>query len=214
MENKKLSIESNARNKICYIVGAGDFYGELKPQEGDVVIAADGGFDTLKKLGITPDLLIGDMDSVTSRAQVKKITFPVRKDYTDTYLAYQEGVARGYTEFIIFGGVGGRDDHTFANYSLLIYAKNCNHDIKIVGERCDIFAIKNEFVRVSGKAGNHFSAFALGSDAHGVTLRGLEYEAENITLTPDFPLAVSNRFLTDHGYVEVKDGTLILMIER
>ena len=102
----------------CYIVGAGDFYGELSPRDGDIIIAADGGYDTLKKLGIEPDLLLGDMDSLTEVPRaLEKLVYPVRKDETDTHLAYLEGVRRGYTDFVIYGGVGGRDDHTFANYS-------------------------------------------------------------------------------------------------
>lgn len=199
----------------CYIVGAGDFYGELSPRDGDIIIAADGGYDTLKKLGIEPDLLLGDMDSISApQGGVEKMIYPVRKDETDTHLAYLEGVRRGYTDFAVLGGVGGRDDHTFANYSLLIYAKNRGHSIKIIGSRCDIFAIKNEGVALRGTGGCHFSAFAFGGEARGVSIRGLEYEAENITLTPEFPLAVSNRFLDRDGYIEVKDGTLILMVER
>lgn len=199
----------------CYIVGAGDFYGELSPRDGDIIIAADGGYDTLKKLGIEPDLLLGDMDSLTEVPRaLEKLVYPVRKDETDTHLAYLEGVRRGYTDFVIYGGVGGRDDHTFANYSLLIYAKNRGHNIKIVGERCNIFAIKNESTTVRGRVGAHFSAFAFGGDAVGVTIRGLEYEAENITLTTEFPLAVSNRFTGSDGYVEVKCGTLIIMVEE
>ena len=217
MKNENLisKCAEECRFGTCYIVGAGDFYGELSPNECDLIIAADGGYDTLKKMNITPNLLLGDMDSLSEMPEgIEKIVYPVRKDETDTHLAYLEGVKRGYTDFVIFGGVGGRDDHTFANYSLLIYGKNRGHSIKIIGERCDIFAIKNESVTLSGECGAHFSAFAFGGDARGVTIRGLEYEAENITLTPEFPLAVSNRFTDSHGYIEVKDGTLILMVER
>ena len=216
MKNDKLSIkcEEEKAGGICYIVGAGAFYGELIPRDGDIIIAADGGFDTLKKIRLTPTLLIGDMDSIESDANIEKILFPTKKDETDTHLAYLEGVKRGYTDFVIFGGVGGRDDHTFANYALLLFGKNRGHNIKIVGERCDIFAIKNESVMLSGECGAHFSAFAFGGDAHGVTIRGLEYEAENITLTPEFPLAVSNRFCGTECFVKVDCGTLILMVER
>ena len=199
----------------CYIVGAGDFYGEISPRDGDLIIAADGGYDTLKKLGIEPDLLLGDMDSLTEVPEgIEKLVYPIRKDETDTFLAYREGVRRGYTDFLVFGGVGGRDDHTFANFSLLIYGKNRGHSIKIIGNRCEIFAIKNEGITLRGTAGSHFSAFAFAGEARGVSIQGLEYEAENITLTPEFPLAVSNRFLGRDGYIEVKDGTLILMVER
>ena len=198
----------------CYIVGAGEFYGSFKKEAGDLVIAADGGFDTLKKLGITPDLLIGDMDSIEGASDTEKLIFPVKKDETDSHLAYLEGVKRGYTEFELYGCVGGRDDHTFANYSLLIYGKRHGHSIKIVGKLCDIFVLKNESITLDGEKDKHFSAFAFAGEAHGVSLHGLEYEADNITLYPDFALAVSNRFTESPATVEVKDGELIVMCER
>ena len=200
--------------KKCYIVGAGEFYGSFEKKAGDLVIAADGGFDTLNRLGIQPDLLIGDMDSIEGAPHVPKLTFPVKKDETDSFLAYFEGVRRGYTDFELYGCVGGRDDHTFANYSLLIYGKRQGHSIKISGKVCDIFAIKNESVRLFGEKEKHFSAFAFSGIAEGVTVRGLEYEAENITLSPEFPLAVSNRFIGSEAFVEVTDGELIVMVER
>ena len=200
--------------KKCYVIGAGEFYGSFKKEDDDLVIAADGGFDTLKKLGITPDLLIGDMDSIEGSADTEKLVFPVKKDETDSFLAYYEGVRRGYTEFELYGCVGGRDDHTFANYSLLIYGKRRGHNIKIIGKLCDVFAIKNERITLCGEKDKHFSAFAFSGEARGVTLRGLEYEAENITLSPEFPLAVSNRFTESEASVEVKDGELIVMKER
>jgi len=200
--------------KKCYIVGAGEFYGSFEKKEGDLVIAADGGFDILKNLGIRPDLLIGDMDSIEGSADIPKLVFPVKKDETDSFLAYFEGVKRGYTDFELYGCVGGRDDHTFANYSLLVYGKRQGHSIKIVGKVCDIFAIKNESVRLFGEKEKHFSAFAFSGIAEGVTLRGLEYEAESISLSPEFPLAVSNRFIGNEAFVEVTDGELIVMVER
>ena len=200
---------------ICYIVGAGEFYGSFEKKEGDLIIAADGGYDTLKRMGIAPDLLLGDMDSLVAPAEeVESIRFPVRKDETDSFLAYREGVARGYREFALYGCVGGRDDHTFANYSLLIYGKRRGHNIKLVGKVCDTFSIKNEAITLCGEEMKHFSAFAFAAEAAGVTLRGLEYCAEDITLSPEFPLAVSNRFTSEEAYVSVKDGELIIMCER
>ena len=199
----------------CYIVGAGEFFGSFTKKEGDFVIAADGGYDTLKALGIEADLLIGDMDSVEGEIKgVELMRFPVRKDDTDSFLAYREGVRRGYKDFELYGCVGGRDDHTFANYSLLLYAKDRGDSLKIVGKACDTFVIKNESVLLFGEREKHFSAFAFPGIAEGVTLRGLEYEAEGITLTPEFPLAVSNRFTESEAFVCVERGTLLIMVER
>lgn len=130
--------------RTCYIIGAGELYGELCPAEGDLIIAADGGADGLAAVGITPHLILGDMDSIADDnlfPNAERITFPVKKDETDTHLAYLEGVKRGYTHFRIYGGVGGREDHTFANLSLLIYGDLMGHELTLVGNKCEWYAL-------------------------------------------------------------------------
>ena len=200
---------------VCYIVGAGEFYGTLSPKEGDLIIAADGGYDTLRALGITPDLILGDMDSVNADAAgIERLVFPVRKDETDSFLAYREGVRRGYSEFTLYGCVGGRDDHTFANYALLVYARERGHKMTLIGKSSDTFAMINESVTISGEPLSHLSVFAFGGDAHGVSVRGAEYEADGVTLTPSFPLGVSNRFSGGEVRVSVENGKLLVMTEK
>ncbi len=200
---------------ICYIVGAGEFYGSLVPTAQDFVIAADGGYTALVERGIRCDLLIGDMDSLSARPSgVELITHPVEKDETDTYLAYLEGVKRGYTHFEVYGGVGGREDHTFANYCLLIYGVEHGHRISLVSERYNIFAIKNEKISLSGDKKKTISLFAFGGEARGVSIRGLKYEASDITLSASFPLGVSNSFTDTNAEIEVADGTLLIMAEK
>jgi len=199
----------------CYIVGAGEFYGEFSKRDGDLVIAADGGYDTLRALGITPDLILGDMDSVSAdAADTERLVYPVRKDETDSFLAYREGVRRGYSDFMLYGCVGGREDHTFANYALLVYARERGHKMTLVGRSSDTFAMINESVTLSGEPLSHLSLFAFGGDARGVSVHGAEYEAEGVTLTPSFPLGVSNRFSGGEVLVEVKDGKLLVMTEK
>ena len=265
---------------ICYIVGAGEFYGELAPKKGDLVIAADGGYDTLRELGIDCHLLLGDMDSRKAKnesllpkvegASVCSVTgesasvcsglsesksvcsatgesasvcsglgesksvcsasveshgckveenalcslvFPVEKDETDTHLAYLEGAKRGYTAFRVYGGVGGREDHTFANYSLLLYAKNRGHSMTLVGDGYESFVIKNESATLSGRPGAPLSVFAFGGSASGVNILGAKYEARDVTLHPEFPLGVSNSFLRGEVWLSVKDGALLVMRE-
>ena len=202
--------------KKCYIVGAGELFGSFTPRKGDLVIAADGGFDNLLHLGITPDVIIGDLDSVRSELpkNIEIIRHKVEKDETDAHLAYLEGARRGYCEFELYGGTGGREDHTFANYSLLLYAKNEGNNIKLVSENMDIFVIKNERCELSGRPGATFSAFALGGACRGVTIDGLYYSAWDTTLTPEFPLAVSNHFTDKTATVEVRQGALLIMCER
>ena len=199
----------------CYIVGAGELYGRPDPKNDDLVIAADGGLDSLMSLGITPDLVLGDMDSVSADlGDVERIVYPVKKDETDSFLAYFEGVRRGYTEFMLYGCVGGREDHTYANYSLLVYAKRRGHKVTLVGKVCDTTALVNESAILCGAPESHLSIFAFGGESRGVSVHGAEYEAEDITLTPDFPLGVSNRFQGMPVTVEVRDGALLVMQEK
>ena len=198
---------------ICYIVGAGEFYGAITPDEGDLVIAADGGVDTLNRLGIRCDLLLGDMDSRVGSTNSETLTYPVKKDETDTHLAYLEGVRRGYTSFRVYGGVGGREDHTFANYSLLLYAKNRHHTMTLVGDGYESFVIKNESVTLSGRGGATLSVFAFGGEAVDVSIIGAMYEARGVTLSPEFPLGVSNSFLDGDVTLTVGDGALLVMRE-
>ena len=200
---------------ICYIVGAGDFTTHFTPTADDLVIAADGGYDSLKGAGIRCDLLIGDLDSITDvPSGLEIIRYPVKKDETDMMLAYLEGAKRGYVDFEIHGATGGRADHTFANYSLLLYMSERGHRGCILSDTGTIMLLKNGSIEVSGEYEKHFSAFAFGGAARGVTIRGLEYECEDVTLTPEFPLAVSNRFVGKPGTIEVKSGALLIMIEK
>ena len=99
MKNENLisKCAEECRFGTCYIVGAGDFYGELSPNECDLIIAADGGYDTLKKMNITPNLLLGDMDSLSEMPEgIEKIVYPVRKDETDTCGCGKRGCVEQY----------------------------------------------------------------------------------------------------------------------
>lgn len=201
--------------KKCIIIGAGEFSVPKSINEGDLIIVADGGYDHAMVAGIAPHLFIGDMDSLTSDLpeELEKITFPERKDYTDMHLAYLEGKRRGYREFEIYGGTGGRGDHTFANISLLLAMSNEGCIGRMIASEGVYTVIKNESLTVSGKAGKYISVFAIGGKAEGVTIKGLDYEVDGVTLAPDFPLGVSNRFISKTAEISVKDGALLVIYQ-
>ena len=106
---------------ICYVVGAGEFCPRgLTPGPGDLVIAADGGFAALEGLGLSPDLVVGDFDSLGHRPDHPHVVaLPVEKDDTDMHSAIRLGWERGYRAFRLYGGTGGRIDHTLANIQSL-----------------------------------------------------------------------------------------------
>ena len=108
----------------CIIFGAGSYYGlTRRPEPGDYIIAADGGWQYCKQEGIVPDLLLGDFDSlavVPDFAHIHRV--PVEKDDSDMMLAIKDGLSHGQIEFHLYGGMGGvRSDHTLANIQSLLY---------------------------------------------------------------------------------------------
>ena len=200
---------------ICYLVGAGDFVKTIDKGPDDLIIAADGGYDALIQHGYTPDVLIGDFDSIVRDIpkNIETLRFPKEKDETDMLLAYREGVKRGYNSFVILGATGGRLDHTMANIALLSHLKMCGHNAKIIDQDQVILAIRNESTVIHGARGKYFSVFAYGSDARGVSVKGAKYTVSNTTLTCDFPLGVSNEFLDKECEIGVADGTLIVIYQ-
>ena len=199
---------------ICYIVGAGAFWGDFVPNDDDLVIAADGGIDTLRSLDIRVDLAVGDFDSANSTPyDVEVLRFEVEKDETDMHLSYLEGKRRGYRHFRLYGGVGGRVDHTFANYCLLSYIAEQGDEAILYDREYIAYAIRNKSTRVTGDAQKGVSVFAFGGEARGVCIKGLYYEAENVTLSPAFPLGASNHKTGRDAEISVRDGTLLIFEE-
>ena len=200
---------------ICYLVGAGDFYGQITAGDDDIIIAADGGFDQLARRGYTPDILIGDFDSIKGEIPdgLRTIKYPKEKDETDMFLSYEAGVKLGYSEFVMLGATGGRLDHTYANISLLLYAREHGHNITLIDSNGIIICLKDEAISLAGNPGGSLSVFAFGGVANGVSILGTKYEVEGARLTPDFPLGVSNEFTDRHARISVEDGALLVIAE-
>ena len=120
-------------NKKCYIVGAGDNSGtNFSKEKDEYVIAADGGLATLEKLGIQPDFILGDFDSLGYVPDGKNIeVHKGEKDDTAMILSVERVVESGYTAVDIFGGTGGRIGHTVANFQTMLWASKQNVKLKI-----------------------------------------------------------------------------------
>ena len=200
---------------VCYLVGAGQFrMHDFAPKPGDFVIAADAGYEALRALHITPDLLVGDFDSLAQRpADVPTHTHPVEKDDTDMALALEEGFTRGYRDFVLYGADGGRLDHTLANLQLLGGASRRGINVRMAGDGFDMIALTNGTLTLPVRAaGTLVSVFCHGAVAEGVTLRGLRYPLNRATLTADRALGVSNEYRDADASVTVENGTLLVYI--
>jgi len=204
------------QKNICYVVGAGVNYGlDFIPQDGDYVIAADGGFDHLHKQGITADLSIGDYDSIkTKPTHGNIIALDENKDYTDTFEAVQIGISKGYENFHIYCGTGGRFDHTYANIQLLAYLAQNNKRGYLVGQNQVTTAITNSNISFTSSCKGYISVFSYSSKAVGVSIKGLKYELDNHTLENKLPIGVSNEFTGIPSIISVNNGTLLVIFPR
>lgn len=203
-------------NKKCYIVGAGDNSGtNFSKKKNEYVIAADGGVAILKKMGIEPDLIIGDFDSLGYVPEGENvIVHQVEKDDTDMMLSVIKATEMGYDEIEIYGGSGGRIDHTIANFQTMLWASKNGIKIRMCDKAYYYYMITDKKIVLKGEDGKDLSVFAFGGVANGVNIKGAKYEAQNMQLEPYNPTAVSNTFIGDDVIISVKSGSLLIIVQK
>lgn len=197
----------------CIILGAGDYYKEeIKIAQGDFVIAADGGYNVAVKNKITPDLFVGDFDSCNIQVDAKeKLVLPVVKNDTDTLAAIRAGLERGFAEFHIYGGTGGRIDHTLSNIQSLIFLSK-NGAIGFLHANGQVVtSITDSSLEIAPMESGYVSVFS-DATATGVFESGMKYSLEDGELTSDFPIGTSNELCGNTARISVKKGTLIITL--
>lgn len=198
----------------CVIFGAGEFDRELVGlRSDDFIIAADGGYRFTSQMGLKPGLVIGDFDSLDGPPRGENVEIhPVRKDDTDLALAVRRALDLGFKNFIIHGALGRRTDHSFAAVQVLIHIARCGGQALLMGKPFSMCVIKNSSLGFSGEFNGLISIFAL-EKSKGVSIRGLDYEADGVVLDIDRPMGVSNAFAGRPARVSVEDGLLLVMWE-
>lgn len=212
----------------CIIMSAGDFdpvHMTIDRQPGDYLIAADNGLSYLDQLGEVPDFIIGDYDSLAREEESRLAlyetehpeavrTLPVEKDDTDTMAAARLGLQKGFRHFLLYGALGGkRLDHTLANLQTLRFLKDHGGDGCIVDQHCRLFLLQKETWKAPENFTGGFSVFAMDERLQGVTIRGMKYNAENLTITNGFPIGVSNHIVAGQGAgITVKEGTALVYL--
>ena len=199
----------------CVIFCAAECDGLARPIGPDAfVIAADGGLRHTEKLGIAPDAVLGDFDSLGFCPEGANV-FPVEKDDTDAMLAVRLGLERGCEEFLLYGSLDGpRLDHTVANFQTLQFLADHGAAGYLIGNTTMVTVVKNGKITFPAGLSGTISVFCMGPDAVGLTEKGLFYGLENGTLSSGFPLGVSNHFTGEAAEISVKNGSLLVLWER
>ncbi|MEA2576139.1 MAG: thiamine pyrophosphokinae [Chloroflexia bacterium] len=187
----------------------------------DVVIAADGGSTLAARLGLVPDLVVGDLDSsdpnLVQQLQAEGIKFDRRRHETkletDTELALLAALAWQPDTIFVLGAIGGRLDHSVANLLLLTHPDLVEQDIRIVdGRQTALLAKAGRWNDLAASVGDTVSLLPVGGDASGVVTSDLLYPLNSETLLAGHGRGVSNEVTGPQPRVYYEDGLLLVVI--
>lgn len=204
--------------KKCVIIGSApcgetDFAGELD-RGNSFVICADGGLDSALRFGISPDLLVGDFDSVQSDLpeNVETIRLKKDKDDTDTMAAVKIAIHRGYRDFLLLGVLGGRLDHSIANLYILQFLAGQGCRAMISGDGCRAFLMNGGRLTLSGLVGTTVSVFPFGAASCTVSCEGMKYPLTEARIYAAQPIGVSNVIIGEDAKITVHDGNALIIV--
>lgn len=212
---------ADGTNRILIITGGQvniSFVGELTSGNAySMIIAADRGLLAADMLGILPDYIVGDFDSVPAglldkynRMSAPVKTFPSEKDKTDTQLALELALMYDPSAIDIVGATGSRLDHVLANLHLLILPLQLGIKACILDGNNKLYLSDKSFsIDKVNQYGDYVSLLPFTPEVTGLTLRGFKYPLNLITLTAGSSLGISNEIVQDMAYVEFKSGILI-----
>lgn len=180
----------------------------------DYVIAADSGLDTAEHLGLTADLVVGDLDSVDpallDRPGLEVDRHPAAKDQTDIALALDRARDLGARAAVVVSGGGGRLDHALANLLVLASPQYAQVRVRALIGDADVAVVRHHHT-MAAPAGTVVSLFAVDGPAHGVTTEGLRYPLRDEVLDPLSSRGVSNEFVGGPAAVRVGRGVLLVI---
>lgn len=203
----------------CVIIGGADIgnydFIHEKISTDDYFIFCDSGLKHQEKLGVTPNLIIGDFDSYEKpQVEIETIVLPCEKDDTDTVFAVKEAVNRGFDDFLLIGAVGGRLDHTLFNVSILLKLYSIGKTAVIIDDYSDMQIVGRKTAFVDDSYA-FFSLVNITGNAKGITVRNAKYPLKNAEITCDYQYGVSNEPLKGKiAEITVKDGELLLIKDR
>lgn len=208
----------------CMIIASGNCDETLLKlcNSADYIIAADGGYDYLKKAAIRPDVVIGDFDSLSEdnkkelfvREDIKTVKLPCEKDDTDMLYCIKYAIDKGYKEIHLMGAIGDRPDHSYANIQCLSYMKDRRvkgiiHDLEY-----DIFMLQDETLILNNRKGAEISVFSYYKEVKKVSLTGFKYPLKEVAISSSYPLGISNEISEDEAEIAVENGRVLVFLKR
>lgn len=197
------------------IIGSGNFsarVSELLKNEEYYTICADGGYDHAKVAGIIPDILLGDMDSIKVKADIKAIIYPAEKNETDSEIALMYAIENGYKDIILTGVTGTRLDHTLNNIFLLKMANE--HDVNaVIIDDCNEVYYTESQLELYGNEGEFFSIIPICGDIC-VSVENAKYPLSDEVLHFGKSRGISNEFLGKECIITIKKGSAIVIKSR
>lgn len=182
--------------------------------EADFYICADAGVRLAQAVGITPDWIVGDFDSLGEVPEEPGVeVYPMTKDDTDIILAARYALSQGCEELIFYGALGGRLDHTVANLQMLRMLAGAGAQGILVDAKHWVTLQRGGTVRYPRHDG-YFSLFSMTEFCEDVTLDGVAYPMEHGVLSGAFPLGVSNEIIAEEAVVTVGKGDLLVIFSR
>ena len=184
------------------------------PKGDDLIIAADGGYLNASALGVRPDILLGDLDSLEGASVPKEtetLQVPAEKDFTDTQLAVDTAIKKGASEIIIIGGLDGRLDHTLSNLAILedLYEKRIH--AHIVNGQNRIRYINSTSTLIPRSGYKYLSILCLSEKVKGVDIEGCKYPLKNATIKRKFQYAISNEIVGNCALISVRKGGIYIV---
>ncbi len=205
--------------KRAFVYTGGEVFPQYiteRPEGEDIVIAADSGYESAKKMGVKVDILIGDFDSLKGglpKDVPEILQVPVKKDLTDTQLAVEKAVEMGAGEIFIIGSTSGRLDHTLSTLAILENLWERHKRGYIISGQNRISYIKNTNHIILRSDYKYFSLIATDI-AKGVSIEGAVYPLKNKTLDRKLQYAVSNQIEGNAALITVKKGGLFIIESR
>ena len=177
----------------------------------DFLVCCDGGYDYLKAKNITPDILLGDMDSLQSDVDIEVIRFKPEKDKTDGELALDYLIQKGVKEIEFYGVFGGRPDHVEGNYNLQY--KALTYKIRAVAVADDwTLEITDKPITIKNAKNKTISVVPFLDLVHINGQKGLKYPMDNLTISKGSTIGISNFALEDEVSINIDRGVAMIFV--